>query len=259
MKEGRVCPLCDRGKLVRDTRKIISAYRGVPIEIDQPGLYCDACGESFLSPEEARIGDNELRRIRGELVNYLSPDEIKEIRGYLGISQKDAGALLGGGPTAFSKYERGETLQSKPLDILLRMLRNGSLSVEEIRNPSSASLLEESVVTATIVESTRETMPFEQEGMLIPIGQFTMSIAVSEAKQVGSSPAVYLGNIIKNTLYEKWMANILSEERHPNSDYSGSPLIAGSQCKTTVQGEESTEGLSRDPYCIEDFFSPVHV
>ena len=37
----------------------------------------------------------------------LEPDEIRAIREGLGLSQADAGELLGGGPRAFTKYEAG--------------------------------------------------------------------------------------------------------------------------------------------------------
>ena len=37
----------------------------------------------------------------------LEPDEIRAIRERLGLSQVEAGELLGGGPRAFTKYEAG--------------------------------------------------------------------------------------------------------------------------------------------------------
>jgi DNA-binding transcriptional regulator YiaG len=37
----------------------------------------------------------------------LSPADIRRIREKLGLSQAEAGELLGGGPRAFTKYENG--------------------------------------------------------------------------------------------------------------------------------------------------------
>ena len=37
----------------------------------------------------------------------LAPEEIRAIRERLGLSQVEAGELLGGGPRAFTKYESG--------------------------------------------------------------------------------------------------------------------------------------------------------
>ncbi len=50
----------------------------------------------------------------------ISPEEIRDIRKDLGLSQADAGELLGGGPRAFTKYEAGSV---KPAASLVRLLR----------------------------------------------------------------------------------------------------------------------------------------
>lgn len=40
----------------------------------------------------------------------------------LGLSQREAGEIFGGGIRALSRYERGETRQGKALDKLLHLL-----------------------------------------------------------------------------------------------------------------------------------------
>ena len=50
----------------------------------------------------------------------ISPEEIREIRQLLKLSQTEAGELLGGGPSAFTKYENGSV---KPSVALVKMLR----------------------------------------------------------------------------------------------------------------------------------------
>jgi transcriptional regulator with XRE-family HTH domain len=52
----------------------------------------------------------------------LTPERIRTIRLELGLSQEDAGALLGGGPRAFQKYESGEVSPSAALEQLLQLL-----------------------------------------------------------------------------------------------------------------------------------------
>ncbi len=52
----------------------------------------------------------------------MSPDEIREIREVLGLTQTEAGTLLGGGPRAFAKYEAGVVQPSAGLVKLLRLL-----------------------------------------------------------------------------------------------------------------------------------------
>lgn len=52
----------------------------------------------------------------------LTPDRIRMIRERLGLTQKEAGKLLGGGPHAFTKYEAGILKPNAAMTNLLRML-----------------------------------------------------------------------------------------------------------------------------------------
>lgn len=52
----------------------------------------------------------------------LSPDDVRRIREKLGLSQVEAGELLGGGPRAFTKYESGTVKPAASIANLLRML-----------------------------------------------------------------------------------------------------------------------------------------
>ena len=52
----------------------------------------------------------------------LSPEQIRAIRKSLGLTQVEAGELLGGGPRAFTKYEAGTTKPAAAVANLLRLL-----------------------------------------------------------------------------------------------------------------------------------------
>ena len=52
----------------------------------------------------------------------LAPDEIRAIRERLGLTQAEAGELIGGGPRAFTKYEAGTVKPSAAVINLLRLL-----------------------------------------------------------------------------------------------------------------------------------------
>ncbi len=60
----------------------------------------------------------------------LDPDQIRAIREGLGLSQREAGNLLGGGSDAFPKYESGAVVPRAALVNLLLVLRDnpGALS-----------------------------------------------------------------------------------------------------------------------------------
>ena len=56
------------------------------------------------------------------MTNEMTPEEIRDIRVALGLTQVEAGELLGGGPRAFTKYESGSVAPSASVVRLLRIL-----------------------------------------------------------------------------------------------------------------------------------------
>ena len=52
----------------------------------------------------------------------ITPDEIRAIRHRLGLSQAEAGKLIGGGPRAFTKYEAGTVSPTASAANLLKLL-----------------------------------------------------------------------------------------------------------------------------------------
>lgn len=63
----------------------------------------------------------------------LSGQEIRKIREDLGIDQSEAHQLFGGGPTAFSKYENNDVIQSESMDTLLRLVHMSKLTFENLK------------------------------------------------------------------------------------------------------------------------------
>jgi len=60
------CPICQTGLLIRDTRKVKYRYHEREIEVDQPGDYCDQCGESILNGEDLRATEEVLTQFKRE-------------------------------------------------------------------------------------------------------------------------------------------------------------------------------------------------
>ena len=65
--------------------------------------------------------------------HLLTTDEVRAIRKKLKLTQEKASALFGGGVRAFHKYETGENAQSRPLDILLKLMDSGKVSVDDLQ------------------------------------------------------------------------------------------------------------------------------
>lgn len=70
----------------------------------------------------------------------INPEEIRSIREHLGLSQVEAGELLGGGPRAFTKYEAGTIKPSASVINLLRLLEADPAKAATLRGGKSAPI-----------------------------------------------------------------------------------------------------------------------
>jgi HTH-type transcriptional regulator / antitoxin MqsA len=132
MTKSPVCP--ETGKtMARDTRPMEIAYKGQSMTIDMPGWYCNESGQSIHTDEDTKVSDAALKELRIQVENLLKPLEVKRIRTLIGLTQREAGTILGGGPNAFQKYEQDTVTVSKPMSNLLRVLERHPEEVEELR------------------------------------------------------------------------------------------------------------------------------
>jgi len=100
-----------------------------------PGWYAedDATGESGLhDARDMQVSDRALVALKAAAHGLLTPRDIRGIRKRLGLTQKRAGQIIGGGPNAFQKYECGDVMISKPADTALRLLARDPARLDEI-------------------------------------------------------------------------------------------------------------------------------
>jgi HTH-type transcriptional regulator/antitoxin MqsA len=128
----KTCPVCD-GSLKREDNFITYKYKNYTKEIMQSGEYCTKCGEAFLSSKDLKASQKEIADFKRGIDHLLTTDEIKAIRKKLNLTQEKASALFGGGIRAFHKYESGENAQSRPLDILLKLMDSGKVSLDDLQ------------------------------------------------------------------------------------------------------------------------------
>lgn len=123
------CPICEQSDLQTRSYTRDMLHKGINITVD--GLqcdYCPACEVEMTSPEQvdrnARLIRNafiaERERVKRKL-KLSTGAEIRRIREFLGITQKQASKIFGGGPTAFAKYEAEDVVQSAGMDRLIRL------------------------------------------------------------------------------------------------------------------------------------------
>lgn len=135
-----VCPETG-APMRRDARPMTLSYKDQSITFDMPGWYCTQSDESIHTGEDMKVSDRMLNLLKARVEGLLAPDEIKRIRKKLGLSQAEAGRIIGGGPRAFQKYEGGDLLPSRAISSALLLLDNDPTALrvlEEASNQSTA-------------------------------------------------------------------------------------------------------------------------
>ena len=119
--------------LMRGVRPFAIAYKGETITIDMPGYYPKAKGEGMHVGDDMAMVDGALRTLKEKIDGVPTPATIRRIRTKLKLSQREAGALLRVGESAFDKDERGLVEPSRPTMQLIRVLDRHPELVEERR------------------------------------------------------------------------------------------------------------------------------
>jgi len=134
-----ICP--ESGKVMkRGVRPMTLAYKDLKLTFDMPGWYPDGAGDGLHSGRDLKISDRKLNLLKARAGNLLEPDEIKRIRRKLGLTQKEAGRIIGGGVNAFQKYESGDILVSRAISSALRLLDHDPSGLDILRcQPQSAA------------------------------------------------------------------------------------------------------------------------
>jgi HTH-type transcriptional regulator / antitoxin MqsA len=118
------CPVCGEKSCYRDIRAMEYEYKQQKIVVQQPGLWCDACGEGIIDGKDSKATQRELQEFKAKTDGLLTPDQIRGVRKKLHLKQVEAGEIFGGGPNAFSRYETGALPAPKSLDLLFKVLDN---------------------------------------------------------------------------------------------------------------------------------------
>ena len=119
------CPFCDSGDIALSTYWDDFKYGSGSISVHGLNSYfCSTCNTRSITPDQARKNQKIIADAKRHQCGLLSSNEIYKIRRQFNLTQQDAAKIFGGGPTAFSKYERGDVVQSVPMDRLIRGAAN---------------------------------------------------------------------------------------------------------------------------------------
>lgn len=91
---------------------------------------CGHCKKKALSRLGVKPSDKAIKELYAIVNGLLTSAEVRQIRKNLNLTQKDAALICGGGPNAFSRYERGEKVPIRATSNLLRLLNKYPNEVE---------------------------------------------------------------------------------------------------------------------------------
>ncbi len=116
--ETKICVQCGAGELVRDVRDIPFEYRGRKTVVHAvAGLFCSQCGEGYL--DDAAAFSTTIGKF-AQKVDTADARILARVRRKLKLTQVEAARLTGGGPNAFSRYERGK---AKPMPAVVNLFK----------------------------------------------------------------------------------------------------------------------------------------
>ena len=95
-----------------------------------------------------KVSDRALNALRARVEGLLEPGEIRRIRRKLGLTQEQAGRLIGGGPRAFRKYEAGDLLPSRAIGSALALVNHDPAALEVLRAREGTGGSEQAVAIA---------------------------------------------------------------------------------------------------------------
>lgn len=125
------CPACGDA-MVHERRRDQVRYKQARRTRRTLGWWCTRCDEAIFEGPALAARERAFAALRAEVEGVLPPTQVRAIRTKLGLSQRQAGAVLGGGPRAFQKYESGATAVSVPMSNLLRLLATDPRRLREL-------------------------------------------------------------------------------------------------------------------------------
>lgn len=123
------CPVCNKNK--KNMAQISNDQSPNNIEINKMlNKLCKTCRRIAFKGIDKNITGKNNNDLYAIVNGLLTSAEIRQIRKNLNLTQKQAARICGGGPNAFSRYERGTAVPLRATSNLLRLLDKYPKEVE---------------------------------------------------------------------------------------------------------------------------------
>lgn len=132
----RECLNCGHGNLQHAVKDVPYEYKGhASVVPSVAGWHCTHCHEVEFDPGEGERFAEAIQRIAVE-IDALDAAELARIRKKLKLTQQEAARITGGGPNAFSRYERGKARPLSAVTNLFRLLDRHPELLSELQKRS---------------------------------------------------------------------------------------------------------------------------
>lgn len=122
MRDIKKCRACGEGELRPHTDHAPLHYNGVSTTVLLHSSICSYCGSELTDAAEALANKRAVIAAKKSIDGLYTGSQVLEIRTKLDITQSEAAWIFGGGPVAFSKYEKDDVTQSKAMNTLLQLV-----------------------------------------------------------------------------------------------------------------------------------------
>ena len=129
----RECLNCGKGNLRHTVKDVSYTYKGHATMIAKvAGWHCPRCHEVEFNPGEGERFAEAIKRVAAE-IDSREAAELVRIRKKLKLTQQEAALITGGGPNAFSRYERGKARPLPAVTNLFRLLDRHPELLDELQ------------------------------------------------------------------------------------------------------------------------------
>lgn len=178
------CPMCGASRDHLTIESETCTFKRAKTQITYTSVWteCDWCEANFVTPEQATENKRAVIEAKAKAEGNPTPSDLKNWRKRWGLSQKDAGTILGVGPTAFSKYENYKLSPSEPTLRLLSVVLEVDEAVEKLSAKYGIALRSPSLQP---ISNKQTFLPFEPHPVGVE-GDFAKKSVVFRWKNVSS-------------------------------------------------------------------------
>jgi HTH-type transcriptional regulator/antitoxin MqsA len=149
MSDTRIHPETGQ-ELRRDVRQQTVRFGSLSRVVDVPGWYPEGDGDALFVGTDLHASNTAFKELRSEYGGH-----VKAVRKARGLTQEEAGHIIGGGPRAFQKYESGKTPPSDAAVGLIEVLDKHPEALATLREVRSKLM----AVAASVADAKKSRDP----------------------------------------------------------------------------------------------------